>query len=179
MGEPCPHHSLQNQSKTISLAILQIHRKFPQMVAESSQVLPKLPTIRRKITIEDVEAIAEMMAKRITETGACLILGIKPESWFHFKQRAKNENKFAQLLTRAREAQLNSHLENIESFQVKDWRASHALLQLKAPDRFCQQQSPQSVNQTVINIGESAIRAILDKYPVKPSLADQNDSMII
>ena len=137
------------------------------MVAESSSLTP-IKSKARRITSEDVQDMAKLMAKRITETGACLILGIKPETWFKFKVRAHNACKFEKVLTHARESQLAGHMANIEAFQVKDWRASHALLQLKAPERFSPQagQAGASV-QAVINMGDSAIAAMLAKYQPK------------
>ena len=101
-------------------------------------ILEPIPTIRRKITHADVQEMARLMAKRITETGAALIIGIKPETWFHFKAKPKNQAKFEQILMHVREAQLEGHLDNIERFQIKDWRASEALLRLKSPERFGQ-----------------------------------------
>jgi hypothetical protein len=133
------------------------------MVAE---VLP-IKTISRKITAPDIKAIADLVAKRITETGACLILGIEPRRWFTFKQRGKNQSRFDSLLTRTKEGQLAGHMANIEQFQVKDWRASHALLQLKAPERFGQQQG-QGQQTLVAIISDQAMKAIADRIYGQP-----------
>jgi hypothetical protein len=131
-------------------------------------VLPQVKSKKRRITLADVEEMAKLMAKRITETGACLIIGIKPETWFTFKSRGNNNSKFSNILARVRESQLKSHLENIESFQVKDWRASHVLLQLKAPERFGAQQGASQQAITAI-ISDTAMRSIMDRLYPKPS----------
>ena len=131
-------------------------------------VLPQVKSKKRRITLADVEEMAKLMAKRITETGACLIIGIKPETWFSFKSRGNNNSKFINSLARVRESQLKSHLENIEQFQVKDWRASHALLQLKAPERFGAQQGA-SQQPVVAIISDAQLKAIADRIYGQPS----------
>ena len=134
--------------------------------------MPQVKSKKRRITLADVEEMAKLMAKRITETGACLIIGIKPETWFTFKSRGNNNSKFSNILARVRESQLKSHLENIEAFQIKDWRASHALLQLKAPERFGAQQGASGQPITAI-ISDQAMRSIMDRlYPKQSQVID-------
>ena len=79
----------------------------------------------------------------------------------------KHQEQFEKLLTRTKEGQLNSHLQNIEAFQVKDWRASHALLQLKAPERFGQQQVA-SQTPVVAIISDAAMKSIADRIYGQP-----------
>ena len=111
---------------------------------------------RRKgrISPADVEAMAQLIAKRITETGACNILGIKWNTWISWKQRAKNSHKFAQLLERVRELQIKGHIECIEDAarglngHRPDWRASQALLVIKAPERYATRSEGQQAATT-------------------------------
>ena len=97
----------------------------------------------RCITWQDAEAIASQVAKRLTETEACLNLNIPVKLWFQFKDRNGNRPKVEELLTRMRAGQIKAHLENIELAETgsgpharADWRASHALLAMKSPERF-------------------------------------------
>ena len=101
-------------------------------------ILEPIPTIRRKITQADVQEMARLMAKRITETGAALIIGIKPETWFHFKAKPKNRAKFEQILTHVREAQLEGHLGHRTLSDQRLAELAEALLRLKSPERYGQ-----------------------------------------
>ena len=113
-------------------------------------------TITRKITLKDVRDIADLVAKRITETGACLMLDIEPRRWFRFKQRAKNQEKFDTLVHRIREQKLNDCIESIDKAgddadimvgdkvitKRGDWRAKAWMVERAiAPDRFGDRQN--------------------------------------
>lgn len=121
----------------------------------------------RKITAHDVKLICNLVAKRITETGACLLVGIKPTQWFVWKQRAKNKAKFDTMLELIKESQVSGHIENIERFQVKDWRASHALLQIKAPERFGQREQSSNTTVTVNVLSSEAMTKIEQSFKLK------------
>ncbi len=125
--------------------------KLAQSVPNATKT--KLPvTIIRRITLNDAEAIAKLVAKRITEQGACLMLGIKPQTWFQWKTRHKNSSIFEQLVIRIRETKLNACIEAIDecgdSHEITtnkgttftkpgDWRAKAWLAErVLAPDRF-------------------------------------------
>lgn len=111
----------------------------------------KLPTIRRKITPSDAERMAELMADRITEAGAALILKIKPMQWYQWKERHKT--KFEEVYTRIREFSIKERIDNIkraESGGRPDWRASHALLKIKDPERFGDQPAQVQLSQAAI-----------------------------
>jgi len=130
--------------------------------------------IKRRITLGDIEAMVELMAKRITETGACHILGIKPQVWFNFKCRGNNAVKLDDILSRARETQIKAHLENIEDAEHgknghrPDWRASLALLQVKAPERYSiNKPDPAQTNNTLVLVqagGEEGLKRIIAQY---------------
>lgn len=108
-------------------------------------------TIKRKLTQSDIEQMAELMAKRITETGACLMLNIKPQTWFNWKGKQKNAGKFTDILSRVRETKLKACLDTIdeagEAYEVPtkngsfmkpgDWRAKAWMAErVLAPDRL-------------------------------------------
>lgn len=106
---------------------------------------------RSKITKADLQNMAELVAKRLTEVEACAVLNIRARSWYNWKSRHKNQTEFGELLARVRGAYLQAHLKNIEAAGVgegphkrADWRASDRLLALAAPERFAaSQQSPE------------------------------------
>ncbi len=123
-------------------------------------VLDEIPTIRRKITSKDIQEIATLMSKRISETGAVLMLQIRPQSWFNWKSKEKNKRKFEELFTRIREKKLNSIIEAIdesgESREINlpngktytkngDWRAKAWIAErVLAPERFSDRQQAES-----------------------------------
>jgi hypothetical protein len=108
----------------------------------------KLPTKKRKITIADIDEMAKLVAKRMTEREAALLLGITPQSWYQFRSRNKSSAKFEQSLTRARGAFIAANLREMEKAAGgkdgvrHDWRAADRLNQIAAPDRFAPQPPP-------------------------------------
>jgi hypothetical protein len=116
---------------------------------------------KRKLNPKDVESIIELLAKRITETGACLMLGIEPRTWFKWKDKPRNKLKFAALLERARETKLAACIDAISKSgddstitiqtdkgvktidRKGDWRAKSWLCErILAPDRLGEANSP-------------------------------------
>lgn len=111
-------------------------------------------TIRRKVTKQDVEEIARLMAtRRLTETGCCLIRGIGEKQWWNWKSKGRNKEKFTDLFTRIRESKIDLLVERIENASEDadisvgdkiitkrgDWRAAAWLTEKIAPERFAQQ----------------------------------------
>lgn len=118
---------------------------------------------RRKITTEDAEAIARLIiTRRLTETEACLSLGIVPKTWFDWKSRGKHEADNLECLARVRAAWIESKCASIdemgrpEAGKKRDWRAHAWLLERFHPDRFAaqppQQQQQGGLSPTVINV---------------------------
>jgi hypothetical protein len=132
--------------------------------------LEPIHTIRRKITTQDMQDMAKLMAKRITETGACLMLGLRPESWFNFKARVKNTKKFEDILVRVRESKLSGIIDNIEAAgdpydvvtktgqvyqRPGDWRAKAWLAErVLAPERLGQQVVAGSTTTNTVIVGQ-------------------------
>lgn len=118
---------------------------------------------KRKITAADVDAIAKLIVtRRLTETEACLLLEIKPDTWFTWKGVQKNASKNVEALARVRAAWIESKCASIdemgqpEAGKKRDWRAHAWLLERFHPDRFAaqppQQQQQGGLSPTVINV---------------------------
>ena len=96
----------------------------------------------RRINLADVQAIAELVAMRLTEKEACIHLGINPESWSQWKIRHNGVTGFETILTRVRTAKLRGLIDGIrqagfgENGQRADWRALDRLLTITAPERY-------------------------------------------
>ena len=98
---------------------------------------------RRKITSEDIDAIAALIVRRrLTEAEACLSLGIHPPSWYNWKLKPHNQVKNAESLSRVRAAWVESRCKSIEEVgdgapgTRRDWRAQAWMLERTLPERF-------------------------------------------
>jgi hypothetical protein len=136
----------------------------------------KHPSLRR-VTADIVELMVDLIERfKLTEGEACQRVGLKEGTWFSWKSRNRNTEKYARLCSRVRGAAIYKCLERIEKagedlilegpdgkpiIRRGDWRADHARLQLIARDRFGDQQS--QTNNTQVIISESAARAALDR----------------
>jgi hypothetical protein len=114
----------------------------------------QLATVQRKrrrknISTGDCEAICRLVScQRFTYLEACETLEINYESWRSWKTRAANEPRFARILARMQGSYLKGRLDNIKDAERgrrghrPDWRASKALLEIAAPERYLPQQQP-------------------------------------
>ena len=139
---------------------------------------------KRRISSQDIEAIAEMVGERLTESEACRHIGIEPRAWFKFRQSHDKGGKISALLERTRATQLAAHIANIKDAEHgrnghrPDWRASAHLLAIKAPDRFSTNQAQTvTINQsaTVLAIGgPEQLKRMLQLYhrPADVQVAD-------
>lgn len=95
-----------------------------------------------RIDTNDALAIADLVAKRLTEKEACILLNIEPTAWFTYKSRNKDCDIFSNAVARIRAEKVRAHLENIESAGYglnghrADWRASDRYLERIDPARF-------------------------------------------
>jgi hypothetical protein len=117
----------------------------------------------------DVNAMAKLVAKRLTEVEACGVLGIKIQAWKNWKMRVGKDLAFEDLLARVRGKQLEAHLRNIEdaergkgAHERADWRASAHLLKVKSPERFGDQQAS-PVQVTVNSVSADEVIRLLGK----------------
>jgi hypothetical protein len=103
---------------------------------------------RAKITRQDVREIAKLVAKRLTEAEACECLGIRPRSWYGWRESHKNQAEYTALLTRVRGEYLRANLAQMEKAAAgkggvrHDWRAADRLNAITAPDRYAASQPP-------------------------------------
>lgn len=92
------------------------------------------PKTRHKITVEDVQAMAELVSMRLTEKEAAIHLGISPESWTQWKARHRGQNGFEDVLSRVRTKKITGLIKGIERHGVgadglrADWRALDRVL---------------------------------------------------
>lgn len=145
----------------------------------------ELPTTRkrisRKINRQDVEAICDLVAKRLTETEACAALDITPKVWFRWKIRAKNIREFDSILSRVKSRYIQAQIANIQDGAVgawphkrADWRASDRLLAIVSPERYAQQAAPDTSPRTIpaptVNVWVSGA------YQVASAVADASQA---
>jgi len=113
----------------------------------------------RRLVLSDIKAIARLVATRkMTESDACITLGIKPSQWQVWKTRNKRSELFETIITRTRGAMVDGLVAKIEQagddYKIElpngkvinkrgDWRAPAWLLEKTAP-----QFAPQQINQT-------------------------------
>jgi hypothetical protein len=103
---------------------------------------------RAKITRQDVREVAKLVAKRLTEAEACECLGIRPRTWYGWRENHKNQAEYSALLTRVRGQYIRANLAQMEKAAAgkggvrHDWRAADRLNAITAPDRYAAPQSP-------------------------------------
>ena len=99
-----------------------------------------------RITARTVAEIARICALSHSESEACRLLNLRPQSWFSWKSRHKRSEKFAALLEKFRAGRIHDLITQIETVadvdKAKaagvrfDWRAAAYLLALIDPQRF-------------------------------------------
>jgi len=136
------------------------------------------PNIARKLSLQDVKAVANLVATRcLTETESCHIIGIEPVRWFNWKQKAGRLAKFDSTLARMRAAKIEQCIARIDDcgdgigLKQPDWRAKAWLLQVTDRKRFGNESAPVE-RETVVNIlvMAEAAKRIYDVETVEPKL---------
>lgn len=144
---------------------------------------------RRKITIEDMEAVCKLVVtRRLTETEAASLQGIRQDQWFHFKQRKKIQPQFDQIVTRLRASNIDSCLKTIDEAGDKriyvnkkgeqvecsgDWRAKAWIAErVLAPERFADRKNdaPQGPAQVSVNVLVSLASQVYGQVEAKPEV---------
>ncbi len=145
-----------------------------------SQPVPK-PAKRAKILPEDIEQIAVMVAKRMTETEACAVVGLDPMSWFKAKHRHLKDGKFEKLVVQVRGQYVNARLTEIEQsargegMKQRDWRAAAWLAQVSGGDRYSTTGTGKAENLTVNVIGDDRLDKVLGRlYEVTATPIEQD-----
>jgi len=140
------------------------------MVAVPLELKPKR---RGKFTPQDIINVCSLMAEQgHTQESACLLLGIKPNSFAIWKCHAKNQQRFTNLLAHAKAMLINGCFENGMATGAKDWRYWDKRLERIAPERFGAQQWASGQPITAI-ISDQAMRSIMDRlYPKQSQVID-------
>lgn len=120
------------------------------MKTKSSPVTVQRKQRRKRITIADVEQIAQLTeCQRLNFQEATALLGIGYDTWRSWKERAANQPRYAHIVARVKAAYLKGRLANIADAETgkhghrADWRASKALLEICDRTRYGTEQ-PQS-----------------------------------
>ena len=113
------------------------------------------PTGRQKhISAADLKQIAFLVeCRRMNYTEACAFLDIPYPTWRNFIQRSGSAPKWDDMVARVKAAYLEGRLANIQDAETgknghrPDWRASKALLEFAAPERYLPQLPPQDAGR--------------------------------
>lgn len=131
------------------------------MVCEPETLPIASQTRRKRLTDQDIEAMAELNAKRLNDVEACELLDINYETWRSWKTRAKNQPRFARILARIKGTKIKNCMDSIEAAGKRDWRATREYLSLTDPDRFNDraQQAPIVSNDGLAQLAQLGIDA--------------------
>ncbi len=129
----------------------------------------------KRLCLADARDVAALCAKRANEGEACAVLGIPYSTWMHWKAKARNSEQFREIIDSIKGAKIKAHLDNIESFSAKDWRASECYLEKTIPDRFSNKAATVEITNNAPSIlqlvgGEEALRKLIGQYSKKPTV---------
>lgn len=94
--------------------------------------------------------MAELNAKRLNDVQACELLDINYETWRSWKTRAKNQPRYARILSRIKGVKIRNCMDSIEKAGERDWRATREYLSLIEPSEF-NDRAQQTMQTTQIN----------------------------
>ena len=145
---------------------------FPHVSAKRRAALEALqPTSQRKrrFDAQSLEEYAILAAKRFTDEEICSKMGWKVGTFKVWKSKSQNSSTLTNLVTRARQAKLQAHLDNIENASKgegpharADWRASAHIMQVMDANRFgTSRDAGNTTNQTAVIIGAGGEQAVL------------------
>ena len=143
---------------------------------EPVALLPQDKPVKRRtraVQSEDVQFIADQVARGLTETHAVDLLGkFNYRKWVHYKEKPSHSRKVADLFSRMKASRMSNLVGQIEVAGTVegaklanvrfDWRAAQMLAGLH-DDRFRSQQrdTGSTTNQTAIIIGAGGEQAVL------------------
>jgi len=184
---PCGTFHPCNQGKRV-LPSNMPKNKITRTKATASGLMQRGRNIDETVAKE----MAKLVAKRITEAGAAMILGIKPTAWYVWKSR--NKDKFSNLLMYVRESKINAMLDSIDEagdgkvvetedgpvvLARADWRAKSWLLERAiAPERFAKQPeqiapAPAINVQILSSLAEQVFGKVTDAEVIAPKAIAQ------
>jgi hypothetical protein len=110
-------------------------------IAKGSNV-PARARANRVFNAKTISEIARFCSKGLTESEACRLLNLRPQSWFSWKSRCNRAGKFSDLLEEFRAGRIDSLIAKIEAsadgegMKQRDWRAAAFLLSVADAKRF-------------------------------------------
>jgi hypothetical protein len=119
----------------------------------------------RRFSAKTISEIARLCAKQLSESEACRLLKIRPQSWFSWKARHNRSEKFAALLEEFRAGRIDDLISKIEKsadgigLKQPDWRAAAALLKFADMKRFGDSPAVEIYNAPLIS-DDTAARVI-------------------
>lgn len=123
--------------------------KYPSLIKKKS----------RKLSVNDLNDIARLVSTRkMTETDACIMLGISVKQWFNYKSLHKRDKEFADTVIRMREDKICGMVDLIEDsakgigIKQRDWRAGAWIAERLAPERFAQVKGDAPVTTNNLNV---------------------------
>lgn len=134
---------------------------------------------RRKIDASVIAAMAQAVAKMLTESEAARLCGLEPRHWFEWKSRAHRAKKFADMLEAVRANRIEALLDRIEKsangvgVKYPDFRAALALLKITDQKRFGDSPASQPGPASVVSV--SVIREAIARAYATP-LVEMEDS---
>lgn len=142
-------------------------------------------TKRRRISQDDVQAIADLCSIRLTEKEACCHVGIDYSTWNSWKNRNGNIGQFAQLLSRVRTAKVQGLVREIERHGHgdkkrgirADWRALDRVLTIT--DQRYSDRAPQGPPLETDALADTLLSRMLEKaYAPKRVAATPEDVVV-
>lgn len=135
-----------------------------------------------KLTFADLEAIARLVGeKRLSETQACLQLGISHNQWRVFKHNTKSFDKFSELVDKIRGARLSTIIDRIDDASLgigmkqPDWRAAAWIAEkIVAHDILTPKQEMVQPPAPIINIAlmQQVVKKTFDKAKPKQKVIE-------
>jgi hypothetical protein len=117
--------------------------------------IPARARANLKFDAKTISEVARFCAKQLTESEACRLLNVRPQSWFSWKSRHNRAEKFADLLEAFRADRIDSLIAKIEKsadgvgLKQPDWRAAAHLLSIADARRFSDSAQRASIDISV------------------------------
>jgi hypothetical protein len=114
-----------------------------------------------RISISDAQRIAECVARRMSESEGCRLIGLNPHSWRQWKRRNKHTEDFEAVVESIRAQKIDTCFQQIEAAAKTDWRAADRTLAHLDWQRYNDRRSNMEINTTVQIFSEDARKAAL------------------
>ena len=145
----------------------------------------------RSISLDDIKIIGKLMATRfLSESEACITLGIRPSAWYKWKQRNGRNEYLKSLIDKIRGTQTAKLIDKIESASDDkelmigdkivqrrgDWRAAAWLAERTKPELAGKSDSsPQPTTNINVLMIHDSIKRIFNEPEQEPEIKLIND----